>query len=388
MKKLSVFLLAVILSLVAPMPADALDFIPTAATLREYADAVGALVNKERATHDLEPLQMVPMLNSFAWVRADECAESFSHTRPDGSSCFTILDGVDYIYAGENIAVGQETPAQVMASWMDSEMHRDNILSANYNYLGVGVGYVDDVFYWEQMFVECEGEITGAYTPVETDARTEGSQNHDAEGLIADEETPTHELGDINFDSVVDVSDGREILMYYAENAIAGTARTYASDVASLVNDERGDAGVRAVQSSPILDKLAAARAEECTETFSHTRPDGTDCFTILDGVITYQSAGENIAAGQRTPEAAMNDWMNSEGHRANILRDNYDYVGFGVYETDDDYGIYWVQIFVSSEEDLTALSLVGDVDGDGGVDVSDARAVLTMYAQRAVGEK
>ena len=89
----------------------------------------------------------------------------------------------------------------------------------------------------------------------------------------------------------------------------------------------------------------AAARARELSQRYSHTRPDGSECFTILWHLgIDYGYAGENIAMGQRTPEIVMNDWMNSSGHRANILNENYDCIGVG-YTMVDGYP-YWVQLF------------------------------------------
>ena len=89
----------------------------------------------------------------------------------------------------------------------------------------------------------------------------------------------------------------------------------------------------------------AAARAKELSQRYSHTRPNGSECFTILWHLgIDYGYAGENIAMGQRTPEIGMNDWMNSSGHRANILSENFDYIGVGYTMVDGH--PYWVQLF------------------------------------------
>ena len=89
----------------------------------------------------------------------------------------------------------------------------------------------------------------------------------------------------------------------------------------------------------------AAARAKELSQRYSHTRPNGSECFTILWHLgIDYGYAGENIAMGQRTPEIVMNDWMNSSGHRANILSENFDYIGVGYTMVDGH--PYWVQLF------------------------------------------
>ena len=84
----------------------------------------------------------------------------------------------------------------------------------------------------------------------------------------------------------------------------------------------------------------------EIEKSFSHTRPDGRNFGTaITDLGITYRGAGENIAWGQKTPEAVMNAWMNSEGHRANILNPNFKKLGVG-YRTDSQRTPYWTQLF------------------------------------------
>jgi uncharacterized protein YkwD len=88
-------------------------------------------------------------------------------------------------------------------------------------------------------------------------------------------------------------------------------------------------------------------RAEELIQSFSHTRPDGTSCFTAFDEFgVDYRAAGENIAAGQKTPEDVVNSWMNSSGHRANILSENFTAIGVGVAE-DVNGTLYWVQMFI-----------------------------------------
>ena len=73
--------------------------------------------------------------------------------------------------------------------------------------------------------------------------------------------------------------------------------------------------------------------AREIVTLFSHTRPNGESCSTVLDevGIGNYQPAGENVAAGQNSPAAVMNSWMNSEGHRNNILSASYKHIGVGM---------------------------------------------------------
>ena len=97
------------------------------------------------------------------------------------------------------------------------------------------------------------------------------------------------------------------------------------------------------------LSDVAQTRAKELTESYSHTRPDGSSCFTALrEANIDYIAAGENIAAGYSTPEAVVEGWMNSKAHRANILNANYSKIGVGYCADGSGYGSYWVQVFVS----------------------------------------
>ena len=88
-------------------------------------------------------------------MRAKEIVSSFSHTRPNGTSCFTVLNeiGAKYTSAGENIAKGQKTPEQVVEAWMNSPSHRANILSSKYTKLGVGCYFNGSNTYWAQMFL-------------------------------------------------------------------------------------------------------------------------------------------------------------------------------------------------------------------------------------------
>lgn len=128
-------------------------------------------------------------------------------------------------------------------------------------------------------------------------------------------------------------------------------ADQYAREVLELVNKERTKAGLAELKMSSALNDVAAVRAKELTEEFSHTRPNGRDCFTALtDAGIQYSSVGENIAAGQATPQKVVTSWMNSEGHRANILSEDYTHMGIGYYHTSKGYQYYWAQIFIKGE--------------------------------------
>ncbi len=122
--------------------------------------------------------------------------------------------------------------------------------------------------------------------------------------------------------------------------------QAYIQQVIDLVNQERAKAGLSPVTEAADLSASAAVRAQEITRSFSHTRPDGTYYNTVLnENGVSYMGSGENIAYGQATPAAVMNGWMNSQGHRANILNKNFTEIGVGYYENGS--GVkYWVQLF------------------------------------------
>lgn len=120
-----------------------------------YEQQVLNLVNKERRSQGLSALSLSAEAQQAARVRAKEIVSSFSHTRPNGTSCFTVLNeiGAKYTSAGENIAKGQKTPEQVVEAWMNSPSHRANILSSKYTKLGVGCYFNGSNTYWAQMFL-------------------------------------------------------------------------------------------------------------------------------------------------------------------------------------------------------------------------------------------
>lgn len=116
--------------------------------------------------------------------------------------------------------------------------------------------------------------------------------------------------------------------------------------VADLVNQERAKAGLAPLEVKVNLQAAAQVRAKEIEKSFSHTRPNGSSFSSVLaENGVDYRGSGENIAWGQRSPEEVMNGWMNSEGHRANILNKNFKYIGVGYHVNSNGTG-YWTQLF------------------------------------------
>ena len=121
---------------------------------------------------------------------------------------------------------------------------------------------------------------------------------------------------------------------------------TFAEQVVELVNQERTKAGLNAVTLDQNIASAALVRAKEIETSFSHTRPNGSKFSTALtEQGVTFKGAGENIAWGQKSPEAVMQAWMNSEGHRANILNKNFTKLGVG-YSQNAAGRNFWTQLF------------------------------------------
>ncbi len=116
----------------------------------------------------------------------------------------------------------------------------------------------------------------------------------------------------------------------------------FENEVVRLVNEERAKQGLSALSVSPELRETARLRSQEIVQTFSHTRPDGSSCFTAFPNWSGTKA--ENIAAGYATPAKVMEGWMNSDGHRRNILTPGLRYIGVGCYESGG--RLYWTQAF------------------------------------------
>jgi len=120
---------------------------------------------------------------------------------------------------------------------------------------------------------------------------------------------------------------------------------TFATQVVSLVNQERAKAGLGALVSNGPLTAMALDKAKDMYNGnyFDHTSPTYGSPFDMMKTYgIKYSYAGENIAKGQRTPQEVMTAWMNSEGHRQNILNSHFTQIGVAYYNGE------WVQEFIA----------------------------------------
>ncbi|MBQ8281886.1 MAG: hypothetical protein IJZ25_05770 [Lachnospiraceae bacterium] len=119
----------------------------------------------------------------------------------------------------------------------------------------------------------------------------------------------------------------------------------YVLRIVELVNEERSKEGLNPVTLDTNASNAALVRSKEIVNNFSHTRPNGSSFTTALkEQGVSYRTAGENIAWGQRSPEQVMEAWMNSSGHRANIMNASFTHIGVGYYQVN---GVnYWTQLF------------------------------------------
>ncbi|MDA1774076.1 CAP domain-containing protein [Bacillus cereus] len=117
--------------------------------------------------------------------------------------------------------------------------------------------------------------------------------------------------------------------------------------VVELTNAERAKQGLPALKIDTELSKVARIKSEDMQKNnyFDHNSPTYRSPFDMMKKFgISYTSAGENIAQGQRTPEEVVQVWMNSDGHRANILNNGFTHIGVGYVES----GNYWTQQFIT----------------------------------------
>ena len=246
-------------------------------------------VNNERAKAGLKPVQLGDSShNNAAQERAKELASSYSYVRPNGQRDFTIFaeNGIDDASVGENYIAGVSTPDAAVDQWMNIDFARERMLNADVTTMSVG-HYEGGVYnnYWVLIFSCPENSYTS----------------------------------------------------------------NYRQEVLDLVNAERAKYGLQPlVMGDAKLTAAAQQRAEEIATVNSHVRPNGTKWYTVLSEYgVTDAAAGENAAWGSVSPEEVVNAWMNSEGHRANILDPEARAMGVGYYyNSSSTWGHQWIQLF------------------------------------------
>lgn len=127
---------------------------------------------------------------------------------------------------------------------------------------------------------------------------------------------------------------------------VSQAVRAYEQEVVRLVNARRAQNGLKPLAENWELSRVARYKSADMAgkRYFSHESPTYGSPYQMMRSFgISFRSAGENIAYGQRTPAAVVGAWMNSSGHRANILSSSYTQIGVGYHEA----GNYWTQMFI-----------------------------------------
>ena len=398
-RTLSVFLCLVLL-LAVPISAVGTVTVYVAGT-NDFAAAwrVLELVNVERTKRGIAPLQMDSVLLDAAMQRGIELSVKYSHTRPNGT------DGADIVawrrIVGENIAAGQIDAEEVVADWMDSPGHRNNILSESFRSVGMGMFESGGVAYWVQLFdggepraAEPSADSVSVVGAVDTNAELLSLFTRQKTDVMVQAGGGTFEIGDIclrnasweyasvvllkesleytvDDPSVATVQDGvitgvdigaTAVTVFVAgapeasvvfnvtvtEEAplpatpsvqVAGSTDMAAAwEVLDRINAERSAAKIAPLKMDRVLLDSALQRAAEIAFYYSYTRPDGSDCDTVVNWRRCFT---ENIATGHATPEEAVKGWMGASANKKEILDSNYSSAGVGVFTHNGK--IFWV---------------------------------------------
>lgn len=153
------------------------------------------------------------------------------------------------------------------------------------------------------------------------------------------EENALRTAAEISADGVVYLDD--EAIALSDASGTNTALRAEALKAFNLLNEEREDAGLDALSWDSNLESTSAVRSQECSVSFSHTRPNGKAWYTVNSNI----QGGENLAYGFDDADSATEAWMNSPTHRDNILYPDFDKVAISVYVTDDGTA-YWAQEF------------------------------------------
>lgn len=250
----------------------------TANELAVYSERVAYLINQARRQSGLNELAMFQQLDNLADIRSGEIVSCFDHHRPDGSPFYTVLTdaGFSNFGAGENIAFGQRTPEEVVTAWLNSEGHRKNIMNSEYKYIGVGVRYANNMYYWEQIFLDVDDDYPDAVFPQDNSGTDNNNNdndngnnynngnsnngNNDNNGNNINNNggngnTNTEKAGDVNGDGIIDAVDASVVLSEYASISVGNTS-TFSALQRSLA-DMNGDGIIDAVDASIILSIYA-----------------------------------------------------------------------------------------------------------------------------------
>lgn len=195
----------------------------------------------------------------------------------------------------------------------------------------------------------------------------------------------TVQAGAVNLHDEATMTDEEKMIQEYCEIVV------------NCVNNERTEKGLSELTLLPELSEVACLRAEELVQRFDHYRPDGSGCFVpVKEAGIRYAAIAENLAGGRADPVSTVDQWMNSTGHRQNILGEKYTHIGIGYYyEPGSEWEYHWSMYLIGTYDGTEPHVFdgqympsreLGDVDGSHTVNSVDAKKILRYAASRAAG--
>lgn len=221
--------------------------------LKDSVEIFCSMCNDARVAQGMQELYIVPVLVNYAQVRAEELPVLFSHTRPDGSKCFSVMKNDNFFYnaSAENIAAGGYDAESTFRQFMNSSSHRKNILTDSYTHIGTGFCYDPDAtpepdklcygYYWSMLLI-------GTY------------DMHDTPVVYEGQYIPDRDPGDADGSKYIDAADASRIMQYSAERRAGADPMVTKQFLAAA--DVNGDGNVNAVDAQIVLSYCSAAGAD------------------------------------------------------------------------------------------------------------------------------
>jgi uncharacterized protein YkwD len=305
-----------------------------------------AAVNAERTKGGLNALCTSAKLQAAAQGHSDDMASKnyMSHTGSDDSTMAQRINAQSYSWSAlaENVAAGQVDVTAVMKSWMASEGHKANIMNAAYTQFGTGYAYSASSMYkhyWTQDFGTSSSEACAGSTSTTTTTPAKTTASPAAQTTT----TPT-------YTTKTPASTTKTPTSTTKTPASTTTGTSMQAQMLAAVNAERAKVGVAALCTNSKLQSSAQGHSSDMASNnyMSHTGSDKSTMATRITAKgYKYTAIAENVAAGQVDVTAVVKAWMNSSGHRKNLLNAKYTHFGMGyAYSTSTTYKHYWTQDF------------------------------------------
>ena len=271
-----------------------------------YASQVITLLNEQRVNNGLSPLTADSTLTAAAMQRAAETVIYFSHTRPDGSRCFTAFDGA---WRGENIAAGQADPDEVITGWMNSTGHRKNILEANYTGVGVGCFNYKGINFWVQCFSDITADGAERTGTASATAAVSASTNYiNMSGRLA--ESTFSSAGETTTFTVSNNNVG----WTYITATVDSSSFNYSSSSSAAKVDPTGNVTV-AGGGTAIITAATKKGSLSVSDTLTSTAPSLTPSITSItagSGKVDLSWSSVSGAANYAVYYTANGKWYNA----------------------------------------------------------------------------